>query len=88
MTKIVRIETPDEKVADRIAEFAEQLGATVKRSKSAKPKTIEKNEIESSMRLEPQTIKAIIELERSKNSKNSVKEDTPSLSQLLGFKKF
>jgi hypothetical protein len=87
MTKIVRIETPDEKIADRITEFAIGLGATVKRSKSSKTKISEKNEIESFLRLKPEKIQSLIEVERSRNLKNSIKEDTPSLSQILGLKK-
>jgi hypothetical protein len=86
MIEVVRIETTDENVARRIAEFAAGLGAAVKMSKSAKAKIIERNDTEWIMSSEPRRTQLLAAIERSKNPDNLIEVNLEDLKKRFGIK--
>lgn len=86
MVHVLRIETTDKKVAERIAEFATELGATVKMSKTAKAKSIERNDTEWIMSSEPRQTHTLAASERSKNPENLTEVNIQDLKRLFGIK--
>jgi predicted regulator of amino acid metabolism with ACT domain len=65
--EVLRIETVNPHIAQRIAEFAEQLGASVKKPKKDKIKAVEMDETEfimSSQTRRNQVLRAISKVEK------------------------
>jgi hypothetical protein len=86
MIHVLKIETKDKKVAERITEFAEEIGATVKRSKSAKVSIIEKTDVKWVTGFEPTQTNTPKESGRLKNPENSTEVNIQDLKKLFGIK--
>jgi hypothetical protein len=83
--EVIRIETPDPRIAERIAEFAAGLGAAIKMSKSSKARIIERDDTAFIMSSETRRTQTLAAIERSKNPENLVEVNLEDLKKQFGI---
>jgi hypothetical protein len=84
--EILRIETSHPHIAQRIAEFAEQLGAIVKMPKRNKMEAVEEMDATTFfMSSEKRRTELLAAIERSKNPKNLVEVNLEDLKKQFGI---
>jgi hypothetical protein len=84
--EILRIETSHPHIAQRIIEFAEQLGAIVKKPKKTKTQAVEEMDATTFfMSSETRRTQLLAAIERSKNSENLVEVNLEDLKKQFGI---
>lgn len=83
--EILRMETAHPHIAQRIIEFAEQLGAIVKKPKKTKTKAVEMDETALIMSSETRRTQVLSAIERSKNPENLVEVNLEDLKKQFGI---
>lgn len=84
--EVLRIETGNPHIAQRITEFAEQLGAIVKKPKKDKTQAVEEMDATTFfMSSETRRTELLAAIERAKNPENLVKVNLEDLKKQFGI---